>query len=227
MQVPLSLSIANRSSPDILSRGADEVLTRFHAGGSGMVWTWYVCALCTLGQGFVATQLPRALEASEGVARLSMATGVIASLSQLPGLLRWTLVVPFLAQRWVEQPDQHPMIELVHETEHRLSGLMSGEHVGQLFMGLWAVTVAFMLWRARAPRFISIAGLTAGALFLLGLGAGLSRSVPMPHFVDPLPMVTFMRWSAFALAAGGWGAWTARFSHVGKPGIPRTNASLG
>ncbi len=55
VQVPFTLLVERFSYPDILLRSADEVLTRFHAGGSAMVFTWYAYALCTLGLLFVAT----------------------------------------------------------------------------------------------------------------------------------------------------------------------------
>lgn len=200
VQVPFGLLVSNFSYPDILLRGADEVLTRFHAGGSGLVWTWYVYALCTLGLGFAASTLPEALEQRGTVARLSVITGLIASLAQLLGLLRWTLVVPFLAQRWVEHPEQHETLELVYEVQHRLFGVMLGEHVGQLFMGVWTALVSVML--LRSAKWLSVAGLISAVMFVLGLGAGLARSVPMPGFVQSLPMVAFIAWSLWAIATG-------------------------
>ncbi len=176
VQVPFTLLIRRFSYPDILLRGADEVLTRFHAGGSEMVWTWYLYALCTLGLGFVATLLPDALGQHGPIARSSVVSGVIAALVQLFGLLRWVLVVPFIT--------------------------MLGEHVGPLFMAVWTTTASLMLLKAHAPKVIAVAGFVSAVLFLAGLGSGLSRAVPMPAFVQPLPMVAFIVWSVWALATG-------------------------
>lgn len=86
---------------------------------------------------------------------------------------------------------------------------MIGEHVGQLFMGVWTVLVSVLLVRTHAPKPVSAAGFLSGALFLLGLGAGLARSVPMPAFVQTLPLLAFIAWSLWAIATGltlarGW-----------------------
>lgn len=202
VQVPFTLLVERFSYPDILLRSADEVLTRFHAGGSAMVFTWYAYALCTLGLFFVATMLPEVLEQKGAVARLSVVSGVVAALSQLFGLLRWTLVVPFLATRWVEQPGQHQALEVAYEVQHRLFGVLLGEHVGPLFMAVWTATASVMLLKVNAPRLIAAAGFVSSVLFIAGLGSGLSRAVPMPAFVQPLPMFAFIAWSVWALATG-------------------------
>lgn len=209
VQIPFSLLIATYDYPDILMRGADEVLTRFHAGGPAMVWTWYAYALCTLGLGFAAVGLPEALEQRGAVARLSVVAGVIAALSQLLGLLRWTLVVPFLASRWVEHPEQRAVLEPLYEVQHRLFGVMLGEHVGQLFMAVWAALVSVMLLRAAASRVLVGLGLLSAALFMVGLGAGLARAVPMPDFVTHAPLAGFLVWSVWAVAVGALVAWRA------------------
>lgn len=215
VQVPFTLLVERFSYPDILQRSADEVLTRFHAGGSSMVFTWYAYALCTLGLFFVATMFPDVLEQKGPVARLSVASGVIAALSQLFGLLRWTLVVPFLATRWVENPEQHQALEVAYEVQHRLFGVLLGEHVGPLFMAVWTAAASVMLLKANAPRWLSAAGFVSAVLFIGGLGSGLSRAVPMPAFVQPLPMLAFIAWSVWALATG---VLLVIRSRVGVPG---------
>ncbi len=202
VQVPFNLLAVRYSYPDILNRTAGEVLTRFHEGGAGMIWTWYAYALCTLGLLFAAALLPEALGQKGGVARVSVIAGVLASVTQLLGLLRWTLVVPFLAERWVAQPEQRPMLELAFEVQHRLFGVMIGEHAGQLFMGLWTATASVLLARAAAPRFVAIAGHVSAALFIAGLGAQLARYVALPAFVTTLPLLAFVAWSLWAIAAG-------------------------
>lgn len=42
----------------------------------------------------------------------------------------------------------------------------------------------------------------SSVLFIGGLGSGVSRAVPMPAFVQPLPMIAFIAWSVWALATG-------------------------
>lgn len=202
VQVPFNLLAVRYSYPDILTRDAGEVLTRFHDGGSGMVWTWYAYALCTLGLAFIASGLPEALGQKGAIARLSAVAGVVASVAQLLGLLRWSMVVPFLAERWVAHPDQHAVLEVAYEVQHRLFGVMLGEHVGQLFMGLWTAFVSVLLLRAGKPKAIAALGFAASLLFISGMGAQLARAVPMPGFVLAFPMWAFIVWSLWAIATG-------------------------
>lgn len=202
VQIPFNLLVVKFSYPDILLRTPDEVLTRFHAGGSEMVLTWYAYALCTLGLAFVAAMLPGVLGQKGAVARLSVISGVVASVAQLLGLLRWSMVVPFIASRWVEHPEQRPALEVAYEVQHRLFGVMLGEHVGQLGMGVWTVLVSVMLLRVAAPKVIAATGFVAGALFILGMGAQLGRAVPVPSVVLTFPLLAFVAWSVWALAAG-------------------------
>lgn len=203
VQVPFSLLAAKFSYPDILSRPAHEVLTRFHDGGSAMIWTWYAYALCTLGLGLAASLLPEALgQKGTTVARVSVIAGVIASVAQLLGLLRWTMVVPFLASRWVEHPEQRQVLELAYEVQHRLFGVMIGEHVGQLFMALWTALASVLLLQAGRSKMVASVGFVSAFLFITGLGAQLARSLTMPAFVLHLPMLAFVAWSVWAIAAG-------------------------
>lgn len=203
VQVPFGLLAIRFGYPDILLAGGSEVLPRFHAGGTSLVLTWYFYALCTLGLLPTALMLPEALDQRGRLAQFSVVAGVTAGLTQLLGLLRWTLVVPMLAQRWVERPLEQAAIEQSYELQHRLFGALVGEHVGQLFMGLWTVAVALLLLRTGGPRWLAVGGLVAGGLFLLGLGAGLARALPLPAALGQVPMLAFVLWSAWSVALGG------------------------
>lgn len=226
VQVPFTLLVERFSYPDILQRSADEVLTRFHAGGSALVWTWYAYALCTLGLAFIATLLPDVLEQKGAVARASVVSGVIAAIAQLLGLLRWTLVVPFLATRWVEHADQHQAVEVAYEVQHRLFGVLLGEHVGPLFMAAWTALASVMILKANGPRLIAAAGFVSAVLFVGGLGSGLSRAVPMPAFVQPLPMVAFIVWSLWAVATGMLLVVRSRVRVAGRPSMKAALAAM-
>jgi hypothetical protein len=80
--------------------------------------------------------------------------------------------------------------------------VLLGEHVGQLFMGVWTALASLLLLRALGSRVLAGLGFLAAALFLVGLGAGLSRAVPMPAALQQLPMVAFILWSLWSIATG-------------------------
>lgn len=198
LQVPFGLLAARYEYPDILLRDAGEVLTRFHDAGPGMVWTWWFYAACTLGLFVAALTVPDALQLGGAAKRFSTATGLVAAFAQLLGLLRWVFVVPYLAQAWVDQPADHHMLRLIFETQHRLFGVLLGEHVGQLFMALWTASVALY----QRAKWLRTLGLSSAALLLVGLGAGLARAVPMPAFVTHAPLFGFLAWVVWAVATG-------------------------
>lgn len=198
LQVPFSLLAAKYDYPDILLRDAGEVLTRFHDAGPAMVWTWWAYALCTLGLFVAALTAPDALGLQGSLKKFSTVTGVVASIAMLLGLLRWVFVVPYLAQAWVDNSVDHGTLRVVFETQHRLFGVLLGEHVGQLFMGLWTASVAFAL----ASKWLRTLGLVSAATLLLGLLANLGRVVPMPAAVGHAPLVGFLLWVVWAVGTG-------------------------
>ncbi len=202
VQVPFTLLTLHFSYPDILLRPVAEVLTRFHAGGAPLVGTWYVYALCTPGLAVVAVLLPQVLEARGAAARLSVVAGVVAALAQFLGLLRWVFVVPVLASQWVTDPASRDAVAVAYEVQHRLFGALVGEHVGQFAMGAWTLLAAALLAQAGRPRWVVALGAVAGALFVLGLGAGLARVLPVPAWLQQVPLVAFVVWSVWCVATG-------------------------
>jgi hypothetical protein len=228
VQLPFGWLAAHYDYPAILERPASEVLERFAAGGAPMILAWYTYALCTLGLGFVAVALPEALGQRGALGRAITVTGVIASLVQLVGLLRWTMVVPFLAERWVQAPAERPTLALAYEVQHRLFGVMLGEHVGQLAMGTFTFLIALAL-RARrglalalrARRGLAFAGAVAGSLFVLGTSAQLARALPLPAFVHQGPLVAFVAWSVWAVATG---VFLVRSAHPRRERQPEQHA---
>ncbi|HET9915259.1 MAG TPA: DUF4386 family protein [Anaerolineales bacterium] len=74
------------------------MLTRFHAGGNALIYTWLAFAWIGLPMLLGVIMLKRILE-GENSQFLETATtlGVIGFVVQLMGLLRWVFVVPVLA----------------------------------------------------------------------------------------------------------------------------------
>src|SRR5262245_12539543 len=85
------------SYPGILREPTDVILTRFRAGGTGLVLLWWLLALSALA--FIA--IPILASNYLFPAPLSQAIvviGVLAGLVQALGLLRWVFLVPHLAR---------------------------------------------------------------------------------------------------------------------------------
>src|SRR4051812_4916309 len=127
--------------PDVLRRPTAEILSRFAAGGSKLVLTWWGFAMSAvlLAPAVVLLSVTLA-DASPGVLALATTTGVLAALVQFLGLIRWPFAVPYLA-RTASDPATTPAteaaIEVTFQTLNRYLGVAVGEHLGYLFTGLW------------------------------------------------------------------------------------------
>ena len=88
--------------PDILRREPDEILRRFHAGGTGLLLRWHLLMLSALAMVPLVGPVVRASSArAPALTTVTIVVGVAAGLVQALGLLRWPYAVPELARRWV------------------------------------------------------------------------------------------------------------------------------
>jgi Domain of unknown function (DUF4386) len=87
--------------PDILRRPTHEILERFRAGGTGLLLVWWIFALSAVLFSALAALLAVAVDDGDpAVVVLGLVFGVLASLVQVLGLMRW----PFLAHTWHRSP---------------------------------------------------------------------------------------------------------------------------
>jgi hypothetical protein len=140
--------------PDILDAPATEALPAF-AKIAGTVQTLFLlqmAASLVLIPGVIA--LHRLLARSRGTdaALLTVtAFGIIAPVIQSLGWVRWPLVVPVLAERYLD-PDVSAATKEATAASYELlnayAGGALGEHLGWLLQGVWAVGIAILAWRA-------------------------------------------------------------------------------
>jgi hypothetical protein len=154
--------------PDILQESADEILTKFRAD-----------------EGAIITILLGRLAANE-LGRWSIRVGIAAAIVQVIGLLRWPLIVPFLADR--EDTD-------AFETIHTVLGQVVGETFGYLLTATWTVLIIYALGQRLAGRWFTYLGLAAAALIALGVLVPLD--VPGTDFAN---FVGYILWSIWLLA---------------------------
>jgi uncharacterized protein DUF4386 len=144
--------------PDILQEDADEILAAFRDDEGTIVTLFVILALSAALLAPIAILLGRL--AGNELGRWSIWVGIAAAVVQVVGLLRWPLVVPFLADR--EDTD-------AFETVHTVLGTVIGETLGYLLTATWTVLIIYALGQRLAGRWFTYLGLVAAALIAVGV----------------------------------------------------------
>jgi hypothetical protein len=188
--------------PDILREPASVVLTAFEAGGAGLVWTWFATAWTYGLLAIPVLLLPDALDLRRNPAlRVATYVGAASVLLSLIGFLRWVFVVPPLAASYVTgDATARAAVEAAWMAQHQFGGALLGEHLGQLLVIGWSVTLSVVIVRTGVlPRWLGLAGLLVSLLYLLNQGDILGTAVP-----------GFPVWDlAGLIGSTGWGLWVA------------------
>jgi hypothetical protein len=198
--VAFGLLAARFDYPDVLRKPSRDVLAAFRAGGSSLVLLWWAFALTALALAPAAVLLSRSLgDADPTLLALATVTGVLASLVQALGLIRWPFLVPYLAR----QPDSEA-VDLVFQAFNRFLGVAVGEHLGYLLTGAWTTLAGAALTQtAAAPSWLGVAGLVVGpALALCSLefvGGNEERGWKVAERLTP---IAYLVWSLWLVATG-------------------------
>jgi uncharacterized protein DUF4386 len=170
--------------PDILQESADEILVKFRADEAAIIALFITLALSAALLAPIALLLGRLAANEPG--RWSIRVGIAAAVVQVIGLLRWALIVPFLADR--EDTD-------AFETVHTVLGTVVGETFGYLLTATWTILIISALGRRLAGRWFSFLGYGAAALIAVGVLVPLD--VPGADFAN---FVGYVLWSIWMLA---------------------------
>jgi Domain of unknown function (DUF4386) len=193
--------------PDILREPAEVVLPAFVDGGTSLVWIWFATAWTYAIIAVPILLLPAALSRRDDVAlRAATFVGATSVVLSLVGFLRWVFVVPPLARSYVEgDATTKSAVEAAWTAQHQFGGALVGEHLGELLVIGWSLTLCVIILRTRVlPRSLGISGLVVSVLYLLNQGDILATAVP-----------GFPVWElAGLLGSTGWGLWVAALGVV-------------
>ena len=193
--------------PDILREPAEVVLPAFAAGGTSLVWTWFATAWTYAVLLVPILLLPAVLGRREDpVLHAATLVGAISVVLSLIGFLRWVFVVPPLAESYVTgDAATRTAVEAAWTAQHQFGGALLGEHLGQLLVIGWSVTVSGIILRSHVlPRWLGVSGLAVSGVYLLNQGDVLATAVP-----------GFPVWDlAGLLGSTGWGLWVAALGVV-------------
>lgn len=194
--------------PDILRQSTSDVLARFRTGGTGLVLLWWGFAMTAVLLAPLAVLLGHALPGADDTVRtVGVVIGVLASVVQFLGLIRWPFLVPYLA-RVAAAPDASPArleaVDVVFQSFNRYLGVAVGEHLGYLLTGVWSVLVGTALVQSSAaPVWLGVAGIAIGAA--LALCSVEFVGAAEEHGWKPAGVVTpfaYIAWSAWLMAVG-------------------------
>lgn len=207
VNVPYSLLIANFDYPDILRMPTAEILTRFHEGGNGLIYTWLAFAWVGLPMLFGAIMLKRVLE-KEGSPLLETATtmGILGFVVQVIGLLRWVFVVPILARLFTDPAANsatQAAVSAVFVAVHQYGGVILGEHLGQIFIILWMTLISVIIYRSKMfSKWVSWLGWIASAVYLLAQTELFATAIPNFPVVDWAGLVGSLLWVLWMIVLG-------------------------
>jgi hypothetical protein len=168
--IPYTMLTSVFEYPDILRQDTATILTKFHQGGSSLIWTWFAFALAGAPLLPAYILIGKKLENKTFLARVATTIGVIGLVVQMVGLLRWTFVVPVLSNTFVHATDEQTKAAAIvaFKTIHQFAGVLLGEHLGQLFTIVWTVLISASLAKLKLiPKWISWLGYISSFIYLL------------------------------------------------------------
>jgi len=207
VNIPFTLLMINFDYPDVLRQPTTEILTRFHAGGDSLIYTWLAIAWVGLPLLLGAIMLKRILE-NENSAFLETATtlGVVGFIVQVIGLLRWVFVVPALARLFTDpttDPATQASISAVFIAVHQYGGVVLGEHIGQLLTIVWMSMISSIIYKSKMfSKWVAWFGWFASAVYLLAQTELLATAIPDFPVIDWAGLYGSLLWLVWMLVLG-------------------------
>jgi hypothetical protein len=193
--VPLAFNVAfarlatTFDYPDVLRKPTFEVLAAFRTGGRALVLCWWAFAMTAVLLAPLVVLFAAAIPDADPTL-LSVATtiGVLASVVQFLGLIRWPFLVPYLAQAGDSEA-----VDVVFQAFNRYLGVAVGEHLGYLLTGAWTTLAGIALTQTAAvPGVLGMIGNVIGPALMLCAHPAAERLTP-PAYVA---------WSLWLIATG-------------------------
>ena len=194
--------------PDVLREPTGEVLKRSREGGASLILIWWAFALSAVLFAPLVVLLAGELgDADRTVVALSIVFGVLASVVQFLGLIRWPFLVPYLARAAEEaEPGsaREEAVDVVFQAFNRYLGVAVGEYLGYTLTGAWSILTGVALIQSDAvPAWLGVIGVVIGPLFLLSSLEFLGRFEPSGwKLAGQLVPIAYILWSLWLIAVG-------------------------
>lgn len=191
--------------PDILRQDTSVILTKFYQGGSQLIWSWFAFAIVGIPLIPAYIILGKKLENRSSLIRVASTLGVTGLIVQMIGLLRWTFVVPMLADTYVHASDDatRSAAIIAFKTIHQFGGVLLGEHLGQLFTILWTILVSIEFTRFKiVPMWMNLLGIVSAIIYLFAQAELLSTVLPSIPVWDMAGFIGSTLWLIWLVVIG-------------------------
>ena len=202
--VPYNLLTLTFDYPNILRAETGAILTRFHAGGTALIWTWWAFAMVGLPLLPAYILLGQQLESKLPFVRWATFLGVAGLIVQMLGLLRWTFVVPILADRYLNGSTMtQEAAVMAFQVMHQYAGVVLGEHIGQLFTIIWTVMMCYAFGKLQlVPQWLVILGYMASLIYMLAQSELFATVMPSIWVLDWAGFVGSTLWLLWLILVG-------------------------
>jgi hypothetical protein len=135
--------------PDILRKPTDTILRRFNAGGMPLRRLWYIFTLSAV----LFTPVPVLVQQlfqpnAPWFLVVGTTMGILAGVVQFLGLIRWSFLVPSLADMYIlpeSTQATRDSVTVVFQAFHRYVGVAIGEHLGYMFTSTWTILLCIAI----------------------------------------------------------------------------------
>ncbi len=191
--------------PVILRQDTGIILTKFQKGGSLLIFTWFAFAITGIPLIPAYIMIGQKYETEAPLVRMATTIGVIGLIVQIVGLLRWTFVVPVLADAFTHATDEATRAAAVvsFKTIHQFAGVILGEHLGQLFTIAWTVMMSFSFAKLKLmPKWVNWLGITSSFIYLLAQAELFATVIPGFPVWDMAGFIGSTLWLIWVIIVG-------------------------
>lgn len=171
--VPYTILTSTFEYPQILRQDVVTILTKFNAGSSGLIFTWFTFAIMGLPLLMAYVMIGQKLEHKNYLIKFATTAGVISIVAQMVGLLRWVFVVPVLAKNMAgaNTDAARESISISFQMIHQFGGVLLGEHIGQLFTIIWTVIICYVIIKTDLfSKWIAYFGIISSVIYFFAQG---------------------------------------------------------
>ena len=203
--IPYTILTMTFEYPDILRQDIGAILTKFHDGGSSLIFTWWAFAI--LGLPLLIAYIKIGQQFGNRISFIKWVTilGVISGIVQIIGLLRWVFVVPVIARNYTTaiDPVAKEIAISAFQTIHQFGGVLLGEHLGQLLTIIWTIMMSIAFIKVKViPNWCSWLGIVASIIYFFAQADLFATVIPDFPAWDMAGFIGSTLWLLWLLITG-------------------------